>query len=216
VRLALFDIDGTLLDSCAADAACYRRAVEPLVGVIGDDWSRFNDITDEGILRELLGRIPSDDERASVQRTLVRLLAECAIEPMPGVREFIEAIERDDGWRGALATGAWECSARQKLRAAGIDVAWPFASADDSPIRATIARIAIARACDAYGCDFDGIVLVGDSEWDRVTAETLGIGFVHLNAGVADVAAMFATMRAACTGAFSAATATSGSSTSGR
>jgi len=216
VRVALFDIDGTLLDSCAADAECYRRAVEPLAGVIGDDWSHFNDITDEGILRELLGRVPSDDVRASVQRTLVHLLAECAIEPMPGVREFIAAIERDDDWRCALATGAWECSARQKLRAAGIDVAWPLASADDSPARATIARVAIAQARDACGCDFDGIVLVGDSEWDRVTAETLGIGFVNLNAGVADVDAMFATMRAACTGAFSAATATSGSSTSGR
>jgi len=216
VRLALFDIDGTLLDSCAADAACYLRAVEPLVGVIGNDWSRFNAITDEGILRERLGRVPSDDERASVQRTLVRLLAECAIEPMPGVREFIEAIERDDDWRGALATGAWECSARQKLRGAGIDVRWPLVSADDSPVRATIARIAMARARDAYACDFDGIVLVGDSEWDRVTAETLGIGFVRLDTGVADADAMFATMRAACTGASSVPTATSGSSTSAR
>jgi len=214
VKLALFDIDGTLLDSCAVDAACYLRAVEPLVGTMDDDWSRYHDVSDEGVLRELLGRPLTADKRRRVQRTLVDELAKHVIEPIRGAREFVAAIDAHDEWRGALATGAWECSARRKLRAAGIDVTWPLASSDDSPKRVAIARIAIARAVETYG-DFDDVVFFGDSPWDRVTAETLRIGFIPVT-DFADPGALFATMRAACTGVSSATIATSASSTSGR
>ncbi len=62
----MFDLDGTLVDSCAIDADCYLQALVDVFGfdleTIDRDWANYPHITDAGILQTLcqteLGRNP--------------------------------------------------------------------------------------------------------------------------------------------------------------
>ena len=79
-RIAVFDLDGTLIDTCAVDAECYVGALATTFGISGanDDWSVYDDVTDSGILTDLVtsarGWPPSIQEQASFITTFVTRL----------------------------------------------------------------------------------------------------------------------------------------------
>ena len=52
MNLVMFDIDGTLTQTCAVDAACYVEAVMEVTGLraISTDWASYRHTTDSGIL----------------------------------------------------------------------------------------------------------------------------------------------------------------------
>ena len=55
MQLVMFDIDGTLVESTAFDADCYTNAVEDELNIsISKDWSIYKNVTDAGILQEIL------------------------------------------------------------------------------------------------------------------------------------------------------------------
>ena len=183
MNLVVFDIDGTLTDTNAVDAEAFTRAVCEHLGIaaIADDWSRFDDVTDAAIFDTLCvehrGRGAGESDVARVKELLLAHFDQAprdSFRPIAGAPELLAAIRADAHWTAAFATGAWACSARYKLRAAGLDESWPIASADDARDRASIVRTAIARA----GGPFDRIVLAGDAEWDVATARTLRLPFV--------------------------------------
>jgi phosphoglycolate phosphatase-like HAD superfamily hydrolase len=182
VRIAAFDIDGTLLNSTGMDDRCYVRAVDDVFGVrdIDTDWSRHKYSTDSGIVHELVkadrGAPPSPGELEAFRACFERLVrAEAAsrpesIRPVAGGRDFIARL-RAQGWAVAVATGSWKCTARFKLRLAGLDP-------DDLPL-ADILRAAIGRAAMQAGAAQSlPAVYVGDGVWDFDAAERLGVGFV--------------------------------------
>jgi hypothetical protein len=51
MHLVVFDIDGTLTDTCQADESCYWRAFYDVFGICENqpDWSTFCHVTDSGI-----------------------------------------------------------------------------------------------------------------------------------------------------------------------
>ena len=51
MQLAVFDIDGTLLDSAPYDDVLFARSIELVFGIsrIDCDWSHYRDVTDEGL-----------------------------------------------------------------------------------------------------------------------------------------------------------------------
>lgn len=183
MNLVVFDIDGTLTDTNAIDAEAFTRAVCEHLGIaaIADDWSRYDDVTDAAIFDTLCiehrGRGAGESDVARVQELLLTHFDRASRDsfgPISGAPELLAAVRASAQWTAAFATGAWACSARYKLQAAGIDDHWPLASADDARDRATIVRTAIARA----GGPFDRIILVGDAEWDVATARRLRLPFV--------------------------------------
>ncbi len=195
MKLVVFDLDGTLTRTSQVDGECYSHAVIDVLGIeeLNSDWAAYREVTDEGILlevvRERFGRLPTAAEREAIQALLVELFAaRCAVRPsdfaeVPGAGALVRNL-LDAGWAVAVATGAWRPSAEFKIRQSGVPVAnLPAAFAEDGPSRESVVNTAIQRALGHYRCQrFDRIVSVGDGIWDLSTARKLGFPFL----GVAD------------------------------
>ena len=69
MHLILFDIDGTLVDSHEFDAELFVRAVRTVLGIgIGDDWSSYRNVTDGGILDEIIDGAGLRSDRTRIHR----------------------------------------------------------------------------------------------------------------------------------------------------
>lgn len=185
VRLALFDIDGTLIRLEPAFDDCFEHAVATVLGDNGFSRRWFEDyphVTDSGIVATILGRAPTPDEDARIQDLYIQELVRAGgrTEPIPGAARFLAALS-DAGWRLALGTGNWARAARWKLSAAGLALDHlPLGSADDAPERKHILRAAIERA---GGEPEARAVYFGDGDYDRRAATAADIGFVHVGEG---------------------------------
>jgi len=192
MKLAIFDVDGTLLDNMESEEACYTAALREGFGLaaLDTDWSTYEHVTDEGVAREAhqraFGRAPSAERMAQTAEHFVTLLADAharvPLEPIPGAAELLAALPEHE-WIPALATGAWGRAARFKLAAAGLPIGLlSLATAEDGPARVAIARAAWARAVTGRAT-FERVVLVGDRVWDAAAAQALGVPFVGRASG---------------------------------
>ena len=173
----MFDIDGTLPQSYLVDGECFVRALGEVFGFreICDDWSVYPHCTDSGILatifQERRGRPPTGEEISAFQSQFVSLLAVAAqerlIQPVDGAHEMLDRLSVSLDWAVALASGAWETSARLKLASAKLCPDLPGAFADDAMQREAIMQKSLERALKWYGrATFDAVVYVGDGVWD--------------------------------------------------
>ena len=194
MRLAIFDLDGTLADTLAADHRCFIEAfrLEHGIRFNNNDWSTYRHTTDSGITPEVLerhlGRPATAAEVERHKRRFIELLEEAAAEEPEGFREVAGAADllaelgARPGWRAVIATGSWRASARLKLRLAGLErFALPLASADDAEAREQIVAHGVSLAAGAG--PFDGTVLIGDKPWDLAAARHHGFGFVGVGVG---------------------------------
>lgn len=197
MNLAIFDIDGTLTNTNAIDAACYTRALRAEFAIDADglNWAEYTFVTDIGIthevFRERFGRHPFDDEVERLQRRLLTLLDEAfasvpgAFAEIAGANAALAWLRSQPGWTVGIATGCWQASARMKLRSAGIAVdGIPAAFCEDGHSREEVVETALARALEVNaGTSFDRVVSIGDGIWDVTTATRLGLPFVGVCAG---------------------------------
>lgn len=194
MNLAIFDVDGTLLDNQASEDLCYVAALRDALELphVDTDWRTYQHVSDEGIAVEAHARaFGVNPSRAQLSRTTDRfvtlLLQAHASEPLvpvAGAAELLLALPKL-GWTVALATGAWERAARFKLDAARLPIEeCVLATAEDGPARTAIVRAAWERARARLGTEghpsnsFDRVVLIGDGVWDVATARALDLPFV--------------------------------------
>ncbi len=190
MNLAVFDIDGTLVQTAGLDDELYLRSFAEVFGIAGieDDWTLYRESTDSGIGAEIierhLGRPGSDEDLARHRAAFTRLWEEALAsgrricDPVPGAKALIEALRDCGGWRVAVATGGWRVTALHKLEASGLPLRGaPAAFADDAPRRGQILAKAIERAA-VDGAKPKRIVYVGDAPWDVHASRELGVGFV--------------------------------------
>jgi phosphoglycolate phosphatase-like HAD superfamily hydrolase len=197
MKLAVFDIDGTLVQTTRVDDSCFVRAFRDVFGIedIDTDWSHYESCTDAVIVPEILrrglGREPKRAEVVQHRERFAELLAEslerdaAAYAATPGAQELLDTLSGDPEWGVALATGGWRVTSHFKLRAGGLNVdGIPVANADDARTREEIAVCAYQQACDQADVDdFCGTVLIGDGVWDLTAARNLGAGFVGIARG---------------------------------
>ncbi len=192
MKLAIFDVDGTLTGTLAIDADCFVRAFADEFDISGidTDWSGYDHYTDSGIadqiFREKLGREASLEELQQLVVRFLFLLGKAAedrpdlFREVPGAESAFSRMRKEADWKVAIATGCWLESAFFKLDRAHIryrDV--PIASADDSMVREKIARLALRRARAFYKVrHFKKIVYVGDGVWDVKMAAKLDFSFL--------------------------------------
>jgi phosphoglycolate phosphatase-like HAD superfamily hydrolase len=192
MNLVVFDLDGTLAKTVAADEHCFVQALAGAFGIeeVSTNWSDYEHVTDSGVIgalfRDRFGRAPLPNDLSKFIEYFVTILerhhrvAPDAFREMPGAATLLGALRRQSHWGVAIATGGFEVSARFKMRAAGLDASeFPAAFAEDGPARESIVQTAMARASICHQQSrFDRIVSVGDAVWDVDTAKRLRLAFV--------------------------------------
>lgn len=177
--LAVFDIDGTLVDS---RASIHRAACEAArdLGLPEPEFDRVRQIvglTLEHALATLepdLG--PADLARflAGFRASFARMHAEGVEEPLyPGAMDHLRRLKRD-GWRLALATGQNRRGvARNLAREGWADLFLSSHCAEDGPGKPDPAMLLAAMAaCDADPAD---TVMIGDTAHDARMAVAAGV-----------------------------------------
>lgn len=185
MHAAIFDIDGTLLDSYGSDNVLFTDAVQAALGtiVIRDAWVKYPRVTDTGILADICsdnGLIYSDSVSTAVMNVyfgFLRSLMETRgpYQEIPGALNYLNTLRARPDVRVAYATGGWGATAEHKLRSAGFPLdGIPLASANDDPDRAQI----MLHALGQLQGPFTSVTYFGDGPWDKAAAAQLGWEFV--------------------------------------
>ena len=192
-RLAIFDCDGTLVDShadiCRAMEDSFLRAgLEPP--------SREATRRVVGLsLTEAIGKLlpnATPDERAALaedyKRAFHHLRARGEIEEplFAGAVDLLDALE-DDGWLLGIATGKSDRGLRFCLERHGIHARFiTLQTADRHPSKPHPAMI-VAALADA-GADAADSLMIGDTSYDVLMAKAAGVGAVGVAWGYHDAA----------------------------
>jgi len=194
MQLVMFDIDGTLVDSSGFDAELYAQAVQEVIRVEVDrTWLSYRNVTDSGILTELLeDRVDDAERRRLAEQTKARFIKLVGaylederhpVRPIAGAATLIERLRSIPGVALAIATGGWRETAEMKLARAGISAAGiPLASSSEAERRIDVMRLAEQRA--AAGRTFSRRTFFGDGPWDQKASQELGYAFIGVGGNV--------------------------------
>ena len=202
MKLAIFDIDGTLTNTNSVDNDCFVKALAEAHAItnIDTDWATYPHTTDSGItlhiFREKFGRSPEETELGKFKRCFVNMLSEqyrsnsTSFAEIGGACIALNRLKRESDWVVAIATGCWRESALLKLKAAKLDIdGIPAAYAEDGLSREEILKAAVSQSMEKYRLSsFEKIVSIGDGLWDVRTARRLSFSF--LGVGCVESAAM--------------------------
>ena len=185
--LAIFDIDGTLVDS---RASIFRAATEAAraIGAPEPEYDRVRRIVGLSLDEAMRTLEPDLDEPtladfvAGFRASFARMHAEGYQEPLyDGALEHLRRLHRD-GWRLALATGQNRKGvARNLAREGWADLFISSHCADDGPGKPDPSMLfAALRACDAHP---EQAVMIGDTAHDARMARNAGIAAVGVSWG---------------------------------
>jgi len=197
LKLAIFDIDGTLTNTNSVDDECFVKALAEAHAIteIDRDWAAYPHTTDSGItlhiFQEKFGRNPEETELDQFKSCFVNMLSEqyysnsSSFAEIAGASIALNRLKRESDWAVAIATGCWRESALLKLRVAKIDIEGiPAAYAEDGLSREEILQAAVSQSLVHYRVSsFEKIVSIGDGLWDVRTARRLNFTFVGVGSG---------------------------------
>jgi phosphoglycolate phosphatase len=198
MRLVLFDIDGTLLNSGGLGRASMQRALGMVFGSPGNPSYRYDGKTDKQIVRDVMRMEGHSDEHIDARmEKLIDLYLEGLrtgaksgkfnVRPLEGVVELLDALEKRDDVVLGLLTGNVEAGARTKLTAAGInpDRFRVNAFGSDHEHRPELPAIAQRRASETLGMDIAGdrLVVIGDTPADIECGRALGARAIGVASG---------------------------------
>ena len=203
MRLVLWDIDGTLVDSGGLGPDAFPLAFERTVGRPPAELPVMSGRTDHEIGLETLERNGIEQpERLWPEfgRALAEALAE--LEPamrergraLPGAREAIAALAELDGVVQSVLTGNLKPNAAVKLGAFGLllpelDLEIGAYGSDDRH-RPALVSIARERAAGRHGQAPEQIVLIGDTPLDVAAGRAGGARVVGVATGLYGAAAL--------------------------
>ena len=196
MKLLLFDIDGTLLQTHGTGRQTVAQALTQVCGrSLSFDTVTFSGRTDPQILAEILtvNGFSAMETRQLLPKILdtyaqaaLSVLPESRVTVMPGVEILLERLSARSDVQLALLTGNLEPTAYAKLKTAHLAHYFPFgAFGSDHADRYELPAIARERALCHTGHDFSGkdIVIIGDTEHDIRCGATLGVCAVGVCTG---------------------------------
>ena len=199
MRVILWDVDGTLVQTGGVGAEAFGTAIETLYGVtVGDHGVSLAGKTDPQIAREILTVLDLHDDAGS---RLPGLLAETERlvaagrdrirargRILPGVPELLEALRRP-GTVQTVLTGNTAANAAVKLDAFDLGRWLDFdvgAYGSDDPDRNALVAVALARVERRYGpVDRRRVWVVGDTPLDAACAQAGGVRCLLVASGFA-------------------------------
>ena len=209
MKIALFDIDGTLVWTHGAGRRAMERALTVVFGTSGPPGHRYDGKTDMQIVREAM-RIEGFEDHvidARMDQACTLYLRELELELggadhganlLPGVADVLDALDARDDVVLGLLTGNIVAGAECKLRAVGLEperfVVGAFGS--DHEHRPELPAIAQARASALLGRAVPGgsCVIVGDTPSDVACGRGIGARAIAVATGHYDVDALAACM----------------------
>lgn len=204
MKLIIFDIDGTLLNSTSIDDGCLLRTFKDLYSIIitENEWNELKSQTtgtdielSRLIFKTKLNSEPDNREIEKIKKHFHQLLIfsfenqKDAFTEIQGAKEvFNDLINRDDFVVG-ISTGSWKLSAMIKLRKINIAPnGMPFSHADKFSHRIDIVKDTISQAKIKNNTnEFERILYVGDGIWDFKTAKEIGIDFIGIDSNGNDL-----------------------------
>lgn len=195
MNLAVFDVDGTLLDNLAGEDACFAQALREQLALedLDTNWASYQHVSDDGIATEAYARaharaLTASQRNSAIDRFVALLhsthASSAPLVAMRGAHALLDTL-RARGWAVALATGAWRRAAEYKLAAAGLDIVGiPLATSEDGPARVAIVSCAMSRARQQFGVRaFERVIVIGDGVWDVYAAHELQLPFLGVGGG---------------------------------
>ncbi|MGD0884471.1 MAG: HAD family hydrolase [Thermodesulfovibrionales bacterium] len=194
MKLILFDIDGTLLDSGEAGAKSLNLAFEELFS-IRDAFQAIHMAgkTDIQIMREGLikhGLVSEDEDVGLLCKKYIKHLLKEIENPRrhvkPGVQECLEMLSDTDDMHLGLLTGNIETGARIKLSPFGLNSYFPFgAFGNDDEDRNKLLPIAAQRFRYLYqkSIDYRDCCIIGDTPRDVECAKIHGARAIAVATG---------------------------------
>jgi len=207
MKVALFDIDGTILVSRGAGRRSMERALSRVFGASGPADYRYDGKTDKQIVRETMqaAGLPDREIDAGMDAVIDTYLRELALELeqtghhstlLPGVAAIIDAVEAHEHVVLGLLTGNVAPGAERKLRAVGVDFArfQVGAFGSDHEVRHELPGIARGRASAMLGREIAGAdcIVIGDTPSDVACARPIGARTIAVATGSYDRAQLAA------------------------
>lgn len=215
MKLAIFDIDGTLTHSLGFDAHYYEALSERLgVPDPGRTLESWTHVTDESIVHEFFeihGRQASAEDLAWT-KARYRASLEQHLGPVPqvaGASAFLAHLREHADWHVVFGTGNWGFAGEMKLDAGGIAHAGlTVVGCDGRPRRTDVMEHALAVGIEEAG-PVDRVVYLGDRHYDATASraldwnfvgiapdatELVGLGATHVLADYADMAGALAAL----------------------
>jgi phosphoglycolate phosphatase-like HAD superfamily hydrolase len=185
-RVAVLDVDGTLIDSNDAHARAWEEVgrefgieipfarVRPLIGMGGDRVLPMLTGMDEGDPR---------GERLTERRgEIFRERHLPTLRPFPGVRALLERM-RGDGLSLVVATSASEDDLKALLEAAGVDDLVEEATSAGDIDRSKPSPDVVAAAVGKAGRPPHEVVMLGDTPYDVQACVAAGVDCIALRSG---------------------------------
>ncbi len=200
IRMILFDIDGTLIESDGAGAEAFERVFRSVFGIHGAAAELdFRGNTDRGILQAFFRKrgLPATEENherfcLAYVHWLEHLLLERGGRTLPGIRRLLgELSNQDRPSLIGLLTGNIRLGAEIKLRRFGIwDHFETGAFGCESEARNDLAAIALERGSRILGHRIRGeeILIIGDTPRDIACARSIGARSIAVATGAYDCA----------------------------
>lgn len=186
VRLVLFDLDGTLVDSVGDLAWCANEMLHSL-DLPKQDPEAARNWVGNGVER-FVKRVLTNDMNAEPDRALFeagleifnKLYAEHASdhsEAYPGVFESLERLSKLD-LHLACVTNKPEPFTSNLIGAMGLNVYFELVVAGDTTPRKKPDPMPLHYAADYFALDYAACLMVGDSSNDVLAARAAGFGIV--------------------------------------
>lgn len=184
IRLLMFDLDGTLVDSSVDITNALNYATEPYdFGRITPD--RTITLVGEGITR-LIEKLVVEERAGIVPDVLDRFsryysdhLADFTL-PYQGVSETLEKLS---GYRKAVISNKREAMSRKLLDKIGLLRYFDMVVGGDSAEERKPSPMPLRKALDAFGVTPREAVMVGDSNYDIEAGRAAGVRTVAVTYG---------------------------------
>jgi phosphoglycolate phosphatase-like HAD superfamily hydrolase len=188
MKLALFDIDGTLLLSQGLGRAAKARAMRDIFGTEANVQTHpFGGKTDWQILNELLHPLGWTTEAIGARMTVYEqcfasymraMAADFPAVPLPGARELVQALNARTDVLVGVVTGNTRETAPVKLKAGGFEPSWFRVGAfgSESHDRSDLSALAVQRAEALVGAPIapSDVFVIGDTAADVACARAVG------------------------------------------
>lgn len=197
IRLVLWDIDRTLIDSPGMGRLIYERVFPAVTGQPLREFASWNGQTDLRIMDETLtshGIEPTEQIITRLATALAdghrnardELIGRGQV--LPGVWDALEVLAGEPGIRQSVLTGNSRDIAQIKVEAFGLDRHLDLsigAYGDDHRDRAELVGIALNRAAQQLGIMFSAeqVVLIGDTPNDVRAAINNGVHIIAVATG---------------------------------